>query len=423
MKIGIISINAHTKVLNCASPLHSYVFQQFLLENGIRSEIIDYKPVYYGKYDPKYPLFYHIDHPKSNQQEQKKFLEKWKELFWDRAERFDKFQRFIDTHYITTKKCYTAKILEKEDPGYDCYICVTDVIWKYNPNHGFDKGFLLACNTMKGKGKIAYAASRGATRYTPEQAKEFLNYISDIDYISVREKSLQSYVSSLLPETNIVQTLDPVFLKSKSFYDDLAEKPNEQGYILIYIVMEKSESLVKTAVNFAKEHNLKVIELSEDLEDRTIPQGTWHDVIYNTGIEEWLGYMENAEYIFTNSFHACCFSMIFEKEFWAGRRSGDKINSVLKLFQLENRQIDDRYEDGGIPLEDIDYDKVNKLKDKYYVESKEFILNAIHDIEKGVENGEFPRERLMRQTKIEEGIKMDKRERSLWNRLKRKFLN
>lgn len=440
MRIGIISINAHTKVLNCASPLHSYVFQQFLLENGIESEIINYKPVYYGKYDPKYPLFYYIDHPKNNEKEQKKLLKKWKNLFWDRAERFDKFQKFIDTYYITTKKCYTAEILDKEDPGYDCYICATDVIWKYNPNNGFDKGFLLACNAMKGKGKIAYAASRGATNYTIEQEKEFLSYISDIDYISAREKSLQNYVSSLLPETNIAHVLDPVFLEPKNFYENLAIEPKEQGYVLIYIVMEKTKSLVKTAVNFAKEHNLKVIELSENLEDKTIPQGTQHDVIYNTGIEEWLGYMKNADYIFTNSFHACCFSMIFEKEFWAGQRSGDKINSVLELFQLENRRIDDRYENGGISLACIDYDKVNEIKDKYYVESKDFILEAIHDIEQRVEKGKFPRERLVRQTrtiaiesessneetktdqKVVE-VEKDKREESFWNKLKRKFLN
>ena len=55
MRIGIISINAHTKVLNLASPLHSYAFQQFLEQNGIDSYIIDYKPNYYATFNPKYP--------------------------------------------------------------------------------------------------------------------------------------------------------------------------------------------------------------------------------------------------------------------------------------------------------------------------------------------------------------------------------
>ena len=63
MKIGILSINAHTRVLNFASPLHTFAFWQFLKNHGIESTIIDYKPVYFEDYDVKHPLFYHIDHP------------------------------------------------------------------------------------------------------------------------------------------------------------------------------------------------------------------------------------------------------------------------------------------------------------------------------------------------------------------------
>lgn len=63
MKIALISINAHTKVLNFASPLHTYVFQQFLLDNGIKTTIVDYKPVYFKNFDVEHPLFYYIDHP------------------------------------------------------------------------------------------------------------------------------------------------------------------------------------------------------------------------------------------------------------------------------------------------------------------------------------------------------------------------
>ena len=63
MKIGIISINAHTKTLNFACPLHTYAFQQFLLANGIESTIIDYMPVYYPKsYNPEYPLHWYLSH-------------------------------------------------------------------------------------------------------------------------------------------------------------------------------------------------------------------------------------------------------------------------------------------------------------------------------------------------------------------------
>lgn len=380
MKIGIISINAHTKVLNFASPLHSYAFQAFLESNGIESTIIDYKPVYYGKFDVRHPLFYYIEHPNSDPAMQTRLLKKWKNLFYEREYRYDRFEEFIEKYYKKTDICYNAKMMETEDPGFDCYICVTDVIWKYNPKNGFDRGYLLACKQMEGKKKIAYAASRGAKGYTTEQNKVFFDYISDIDYISVREKSLKEHIEkdSNLPVTHV---LDPVFLQEKDFYYNLAIRPEKKGYVLLYIVMEKAKDLVETAVRFAELHNLDIIELSENLEDQNIPNGTHHKVIYDLGVEEWLGYMQNAEYIFTNSFHACCFSIIFGKQFFAGDRSGDKIDSVLEMFNLSNRRISGNSPDMANNMANIDYEAVNALRHEYTKYSKDFILNAIRDME------------------------------------------
>ena len=179
MKIGIISINAHTKVLNFASPLHSYAFQQFLKMHGYDSVIIDYKPNYYGQYNPRHPLFYQLSHPMKNKKKQRAALKKWLKLFIPRQIRFDKFQRFIDKYYITTDECYNENTLDTNDLGLDCYICATDVIWKCNKKAGFDRGFFLACDSMKGKYKIAYAASRGpVVELEEDKRKTFIEYIS-----------------------------------------------------------------------------------------------------------------------------------------------------------------------------------------------------------------------------------------------------
>ena len=174
MKIGIISINAHTKVLNFASPLHTYAFQQFLFQNGIESTIIDYKPIYFNNADVRHPLFDAIDHPSNKKKIQDRKLLKWRTLFYEREYRYDRFEDFIRDYYVNTDECYDQEILEEVDLGFDCYLCVTDVIWKWNPGYGFDRGFFLACQSMKGKKKIAYSASRGAKGYTKDQEEEFL---------------------------------------------------------------------------------------------------------------------------------------------------------------------------------------------------------------------------------------------------------
>lgn len=148
MKIALISINAHTKVLNFASPLHTYVFQQFLLDNGIKTTIVDYKPVYFKNFDVEHPLFYYIDHPCKDEAKQKDMLKRWKDLFYEREVRYRRFEEFIEKYYKKTKKCYNAKVLDRKDMGFDCYICVTDVIWSIDPSaKDFDMGFLLNCKS------------------------------------------------------------------------------------------------------------------------------------------------------------------------------------------------------------------------------------------------------------------------------------
>lgn len=383
MKIGIISINSHTKVLNFASPLHTMAFQQFLNEYGYKDNIIiDYKPCYYKEFDARHPYNHYKLHPHKNEKKQKNILKKWKELYVEREHRFDKFQAFIDKWYKQTDICYTPKKLDEVDPCCDIYMCVTDVIWKYNPNNGFDKGFFLAGKYMQGKGKIAYSASRGAKGYTEEQSAYFRELVSSFDYISVREKSLCDYINTEISQ-HASLVLDPVFLQERKFYDDLAVEPKERGYVLIYIVMEKTKELVVEAVEFAESRGLKVIELSEDMENRFIPKGTTHDVIYDIGIEEWLGYMKNADYIFTNSFHCCAFSIIFNKQFYAGPRAGDKVDWVLELFELTGRRVLTGRNNFS---SEIDYKKVENLRIKYKQISKNYILNAIDNVELSIKN-------------------------------------
>ncbi len=381
-RIAIISINMYTSVLNFASVLHSYIFQQFLKDNGIETTIIDYKPNFGNDIlDGRHPiLYYAANQPKDlNDNKYKYNLKRWAKLFDEREKRYDKFQKFIDKYYIKTEETYDQNTIAENPPDFDIYIAATDVIWKYTEHLGFDRGFLL--EPFKGKKKIAYSASRGAIEYSPEAEKDFFNCISDIDYISVREKSLKDYIESKsnLP---VKLVLDPVFLENKEFYENLAvRKPRKNKYVLVYIVMNKSPKVLKNAAKYAKENGLKLIELSDRIEDENLPKGTHHKVIYGIGIEEWLGYLIDAEMIFTNSFHASALSIIMHKQFVAGVRAADKIRSLLQMFNLEDRLIEDYDPERVLSLQPIDYEKVDVTREKLVKESSDFILNAIHDLE------------------------------------------
>lgn len=401
MKIAIITINMYSKLLNFACPLHTYAFQQFLLKNGIDATVLNYHPVYYGKFNLRHPYHYYkkkadeFSKKKASSEEERLTIESklkdyisyrdgWKDLYKEREIRYDKFQNFIDTNYIKTDFVYNSDLLEIMDPGFDCYICATDVIWKNHQSVGFDRGFFLACNAMENKWKIAYAASCGKTFSSgKEDEEQFLRYVNDFDFVSVREEKIKNYLdeNTSMPITKV---LDPVLLHDMDFYEKIMIKPKEERYLLLYYVIEEAKDTVAQAVNYARAHNLKIIEIM----DMPIKEGRLteytdvdHEVRYAIGVEEWLGYIRHADCVFTNSFHCSCFSILFEKNLFVGHRDGDKVPHIMNTFGLGHRLIDDSTDLISQEPAPIDYVAVKKILEEKRAESADFILSAIKTAE------------------------------------------
>lgn len=401
MKIGIISINMYSKGLNFACPLHTYAFQQFLLKNGIESTVINYKPVYYNNFDLKHPYDYYKKQLESAEKKAARTPEErrekelktenlrlkcdnYKALYKEREIRYDKFQKFIENNYIKTDVCYDSDLLEVMDPGFDCYICATDVIWKYEPGFGFDRGFFLGSTCMENKWKIAYAGSQNARKArSKEEDQQFFRYLEDFDRISVREDSLKKLINKKSSQKAEL-VVDPVLLHEKDFYEKIMIKPQEDHYLLLYYVVEKAQDTLDQAVKYAKAHGLKIIELTEQPEKAGRLQG-YEDVEviyrYDVGIEEWLGYIQYADCIFTNSFHACCFCALFEKKFFVGRRRGDKVDNILKMLGLSDRRFNAKSDLINHEPPETDYKEVRKRLAEWRECSGKFILDAIHDLE------------------------------------------
>ncbi len=400
MRIGLISINMYSKQLNFACPIHTYAFQQFLKGKGIDSTVVNYQPVYYNGFDLEHPADYYAqkyDRLLARNEDAclEERLEKcgtfrdlYKSAYREREIRYRKFQNFIDKHYVKTDICYNSDLLEVEDPGFDCYICVTDVIWRYAPHNGFDRGFFLASKAMENKWKISYAASRGVPPvYTPEQEAEFLHYVDDIDFVSVREESLQRYLQeSTDKEVSLV--LDPVLLLDGSFYDEIAVAPKDTGYIVLYYVMERANDTIRMAVDYARSRGLKIIELCDNPDSHRLDEFDDVEKVfrYDIGVEEWLGYIEHAECVFTNSFHGTCFSILFHKRFYVGKRNGDKVTNLLKLTGLSNRRVSSYNAIDKMGNPEIDYIPVDEALSIARRQSEQFILNAIQQCGGGAPN-------------------------------------
>ena len=60
--VGIVSYNIYSQHMNYGAALHSYAFQQYLLNNGVESVIIAYKPKELNNYNLKYPILIGLKH-------------------------------------------------------------------------------------------------------------------------------------------------------------------------------------------------------------------------------------------------------------------------------------------------------------------------------------------------------------------------
>lgn len=406
LKIGLIGINKYAKFLNFACDLHVYAFQEYLAQNGHDVTILDYKPAYFNNFNMRHPAGYAeqkyrdtiVRKATTSKQlaAREKDLEKWAELAIgyrsvapERERRYDKFEAFVGKHLKFTAEVYDSDLLEVEDPGFDCYICVTDVIWQSIPQHTFDRGFLLGSKAFEGKQKIAYAASRGASPdFTEAEAELFFGYLSDIDDISVREADFGTYIEEN-SKYSAPTVVDPVMLHDKKFWQKVSEKPQLERFVVLYYVMEQATDTIAKAVEYAKANDLTLVELS----DRPLKHGrvtdpdVKHIARYDVGMEEWLGYIEHADAVFTNSFHGCCFSVLFEKTFFVGKRNGQKVPNFLASFGLTSRQFTRETKLSQLPGP-IDYEPVEKKLESIQSESAAFILGALDRAQSRIASGE-----------------------------------
>ena len=93
-------------------------------------------------------------------------------------------------------------------------------------------------------------------------------------------------------------------------------------------------------------------------------------------VEEWIKGFIDAEFVIANSFHGTVFSILFNKPFIAianKSRGLTRFESLLKLFQLEDRLIFS-YKDLNLNgLKEIDWEKVNDTLKEERDNSEKFL--------------------------------------------------
>lgn len=264
--------------------------------------------------------------------------------------------RFIRNYIYKYKfRRWTPDIAEK----FDAIVVGSDQVWRPEYFHPIEYAFLSFLGNSKVK-RISYAASFGvdSCEYTEEQLNICSSLLKKFDAVSVREFSGVELCSNYFG-VDAVQTLDPTLLLSADDYRCLMNNATtipSKGNMLVYI-LDKTDEKINLVNRIATEKGLTPFWL--DSPDEQNEKSPLKERV-KMSVEQWLRSFDDAEFVFTDSFHGCIFSIIFRKQFIAvGNKSRglSRFNSLLRLFDLKERLIlsAEEYEDS---LKSIEYNNI-----------------------------------------------------------------
>ena len=131
--------------------------------------------------------------------------------------------------------------------------------------------------------------------------------------------------------------------------------------VLEYIIKEKQLNIVRV--------NSKVEDITAKLEERIQPY-----------VEQWLCGFYDADFVVTDSFHACVFSIIFNKPFIVcgnKKRGSARFLSLLSSFNLLDRYITDGINLSEVLDKTIDWSEINKKKENLKSFSWSFLNQSL----------------------------------------------
>lgn len=282
-------------------------------------------------------------------------------------------ERFIDRYLVITNNNLTIDA--------DIYVVGSDQVWRaaYAP---IDK-FLFSKIKPRGQILISYAASFGKddlSEYSSRLITKTARLAKKFNAISVREQTGVN-IAQKHWGVKAEQHVDPTLLLDKEHYEVLIAEDKQnvtksKGDLFAYVLDrdDKKERLIDDA---AKALDLTPFEIMPPKPTSRKELKNNLDKFQLPPVTQWLKSFQDAEFVITDSFHGCVFSIIFNKPFIAignRQRGMARFTSLLKLFGLEDRLVADASDVTEELLKSkIDWKKVNDIKKKELRRSMEYL--------------------------------------------------
>lgn len=379
-RVGIITIHRSNNYGAC---LQSFGLYKFLKNHKYGVEIIDlHRPVFPDYIPSKTYVPFRVKKTGLLRKILNQILKRKKKNL-KKSSMSVQAQTKFDVFNDVIKMSHTFKGIDElyeNPPSYDTYITGSDQLW--NPTIGFciEPYFLTFVNN--GAKKISYATSVGINELEVNEKSLFASWLKSYNHISVREKSAQLLLKSFC-DYPIEQVSDPSFLLDREEWRSMAVKPVIQKPYILLFTLSFSPELLEFAKKMKKGSGLELVYLC--LGQPAVEEDFFCE--RNAGPNEWLGYIANAEMVFTDSFHGTVFSIIMQaKNFFtyvpSTQKRGTRITDLLTTYGIENHSFaEENLSDPYTKFASLKID-LHVLTDIFLKEqerSRDYLINAIEN--------------------------------------------
>ncbi len=245
---------------------------------------------------------------------------------------------------------------------YDLFITGSDQVW----NTKWYNSVYFLNFVRNDKFKMSYAASVSKFSLDEEEKNIFRNEVRNYLAVSVRERTSVDLLKDVIEGTEIEWNLDPTLILDCEDWDEIASPRIENERYVLGFYISGDSSFRKAAVKFAKNKGLKYIELP-------VYEKNFHYSdrnMYSIGPAEFLSLIKYSDYVFTDSFHASVFSIMFDIEFFVFSRKDhpamkSRLIDLTELFDCSSRLCDSEEKYAFSYLESINGTAYVKKSEKY----------------------------------------------------------
>lgn len=242
-----------------------------------------------------------------------------------------------------TEREYTRADIADANGTFDAFVTGSDQVWNpiwHDPSYFLD----FADGGAK---RISYAASVGLSALDGAQRALFQKYLPALDALSVRESAAAPLLSPLAHE-DVSVSVDPTLLLTREDWDEIAsERKMKDGYVFLYALGDDIK-IRRAAARFAKEKGLMLVTIPDLLgKYRGCDRRIRAHAVTDATPGDFISLIKHADFVFTDSFHATVFSLLYGRAFFAFPRSGNikmgsRLESLLDMFGCPERFLKDK---------------------------------------------------------------------------------